>query len=1117
MAKYKFRYDYNSAGVRFFVERRPLFGRNEDIPVSEWATIRGDHDYLTGVSLLLSWLDDEYCSTDAQGLTVPHEVVASLTDGQASALGLPVSTPFVLNVENQGTIDQDDFRLRTYWSRAGGGSVLGARRIGSILAIGSKEFRIPTTLFNVVENLEDFENLTREERFRRWSQFQEVIDSADGPRIRTTGYVRTIRFAHASGFSLRIRSGAEGFTFDPVLFGPKTTERSTDDHDNSVVEVSENQSILPEKYEQVFLSRRFYAGDSCKPSYSLDDGWYVVLDDEVREALNVVKRARGQGPDIRKEFARNPRHFLREALSDRINEQRLERLFVETSEFSERVRDVGLWQSVVIPWISREADRWIPEQCGLRIGDIFLTIDSKDITDLTDIIKKAINSGTDSIDYAGTTIPASKETLNALANLTAVQSPKPSQNESAEPKDEPKDSEDKNGFSTPIVLVIDQNFENLEYQRLAGSRYEFETCALPASLSTSLKKYQMEGFEWMLRTWASGLPGVLLADDMGLGKTIQALTFIALVRELMAQARYKRAPSLIVAPVALLQNWQEEYSKHFDAPKEETWLVAYGTGLRDIRISAGNDIKAGTSLLNTDRINDTDWVLTTYETLRDYQHSFGSIRFATIVFDEIQKIKTPGTIMTRAAKAMNGDFVIGLTGTPIENRLADLWCIMDTLQPGLLGDLKSFSRRYESETSSESLRELTSKLMPAPQQGSAPMLRRMKADRLDGLPEKQEHTIRVTMPTEQANAYFQAVEQARNASEQGAMLRALQAFRAISLHPIHPEQASEHKYIEQSARLKAMFDILDEVERNEEKALVFLESRDAQPLVAMLIKRRYHLEDLPLLINGSVSGQKRQQRVNQFQASSRGFDVMILSPRAGGVGLTLTAANHVVHLSRWWNPAVEDQCTDRVYRIGQERGVHVYHPLAVHPEFGEGSFDLLLHRMLARKRELSREILMPPVDAKADAEQLFYGAIGEQATNEPASFAPQISLDDIDVMEPLAFERWVLERLRNSGFEVRTTPRTYDHGADGIAIDPTTGATLVIQCKHMQGDGLCGKTAVDDLLRSREHYAPNAHYIAITNGRGFTRTAKELARPADILLISRDSLLTWPSQITLRR
>jgi len=165
---------------------------------------------------------------------------------------------------------------------------------------------------------------------------------------------------------------------------------------------------------------------------------------------------------------------------------------------------------------------------------------------------------------------------------------------------------------------------------------------------------------------------------------------------------------------------------------------------------------------------------------------------------------------------------------------------------------------------------------------------------------------------------------------------------------------------------------LDKIARADEKSLIFVESLDMQPVLAALIQQRFGLDRPPLLISGKVSGPARQQRVNEFQQRGAGFDVIILSPRAGGVGLTLTAANHVIHLSRWWNPAVEDQCTDRVYRIGQKRDVHIYYPQAIHPDpdLREASFDLKLHALLARKRDLSREFLIPPV-VEGDAANLF--------------------------------------------------------------------------------------------------------------------------------------------------
>ena len=230
---------------------------------------------------------------------------------------------------------------------------------------------------------------------------------------------------------------------------------------------------------------------------------------------------------------------------------------------------------------------------------------------------------------------------------------------------------------------------------------------------------------------------------------------------------------------------------------------------------------------------------------------------------------------------------------------------------------------------------------------------------------------KVTMPPIQAEAYKAAVMEA--AEDRSKMLQALQKFRNISLHPLKPSTTSFDQYIAQSARLTACFKILDQIHSLREKALIFLESLEMQSAIAVWIQIRYRLNLRPHLINGTIDGGRRQTLVNAFQEAENAFAVMILSPRAGGVGLTLTAANHVIHLSRWWNPAVEDQCTDRVYRIGQLRPVHIYYPLAVHPDpkISDHSFDLSLNNLLENKRALSREMLLPPEDLDKDTKSLY--------------------------------------------------------------------------------------------------------------------------------------------------
>jgi hypothetical protein len=206
---------------------------------------------------------------------------------------------------------------------------------------------------------------------------------------------------------------------------------------------------------------------------------------------------------------------------------------------------------------------------------------------------------------------------------------------------------------------------------------------------------------------------------------------------------------------------------------------------------------------------------------------------------------------------------------------------------------------------------------------------------------------------------------------------------------------------------------------------------------------------------------------------NHGFDVMILSPKAGGVGLTLTAANHVIHLSRWWNPAVEDQCTDRVYRIGQDRTVHVYCPMAVHlsPELADYSFGLKLNDLLDRKRALSRDMLMPPVLPMADEGALYAATVhGTGGENEPAEGVNDISIDEIDRMEPMQFEQWALQRVAARGYRTSRTPASGDAGADGLLVHPITNERVLVQCKLRQPGASCDDEAVEDLLRARAQY-----------------------------------------------
>jgi SNF2 family DNA or RNA helicase len=531
------------------------------------------------------------------------------------------------------------------------------------------------------------------------------------------------------------------------------------------------------------------------------------------------------------------------------------------------------------------------------------------------------------------------------------------------------------------VLDIETNIEEPSFVVERSPRHPQIAVELGIGdrVRSSPKAHQEEGFQWLVEAWTAGWPGVLLADDMGLGKTYQALAFLAWCRKAEETKSGKAAPILIVAPTALLKTWIFEAEQHLAPGVLGDRVEAFGVGLRDLKTPKGRGWTPETAL-DIARLRGAGWILTTYETLATYHRAFARVGYGVSVFDEMQRIKSPTTLNTHAAKAMSVDFVLGLTGTPVENRLEDIWCIMDRIAPGLLGDLKSFSGHY-SDATEEQLLDLKNRLEG--QHGAPPiMMRRLKEDILDGLPTKEIKTYQSPMPDRQANAYAQTVAAAQSlGGNRAVILEAIHRFRGISLHPeldaeiAFGDLAAFEAWSKDSARVSLTLGILDDIYARGEKALLFLEYKAAQRVMAAGLVARYRLPTEPMIINGDVPGAKRQPMVAEFQSRPPGFDLMILSPRAAGVGLTITAANHVIHLSRWWNPAVEDQCNDRVYRIGQDKAVTIHVPLAVHQTYGDRSFDLTLNALLERKRALSHGLLAPP-ESSADVGQLFAAVAG---------------------------------------------------------------------------------------------------------------------------------------------
>lgn len=902
-------------------------------------------------------LVDKPSDWDLQTLEIPAEIVATWPASATAALGIPANSPLNLDLRLSGAMGKPGASITARWLRPGMSiAAKGVEQRGLWLDWNDRTWRIADPMFTVLRLVDEFNRCASgslDEQFRLWAAIRATLGDTGAEQL-TDSFLSSLRIVSASSLTFTIGTDARGeVQIEPALL----TESPHDGNGQPVY-----QRALPESEEALFVQRLDQLREGA-PAFPLRQGTYIVVDEPLRKTLAAVRTLRGAPAEHRKRAARHPEAVIRETLGVGDEEPIV---FVETERFAERVLDLGEWQPPVIPWIKIAKQNWnAPVEAGIRIDGVDVPLDIATLDKAVQDFQVAVDSGQPQASIGGQMVAATRGNLELLKQLhTAVQ----------RGMREPGGGDDDAEKLVKNVLIIETNFEEASFSRTAVGKRPGRP-ALPLGLRTSPKKHQETGIAWLQRHWIQGSRGGLLCDDMGLGKTYQALAFCVWLRELMQSGEIAAGPLLLVAPVGLLRNWENEIAEHLHAPGLGTLVRAYGEHLKVLKRGRHVD---GTAGLDTARLGAADVVLANYEAVSDYQISFGAIRFAAVVLDEAQKIKTPSARMTHAIKALNTDFMVAMTGTPVENRLADLWCIADAVQPGALADLKDFSTRYESpdadvhalrsriwQEESETLQDMPKLLM-----------RRLKTEKLDGLPEKHEHTIQIPMPPPQLEAYRRALAM-KEVSGPSGMLGMIHALRRVSLHPAlltGLENEPDFRF-EDSARFVGMIQTLDRIAKVGERALVFLESLDLQDVgqLPLLLQRRYGLSTPPMVINGTVSTEARQARVKAFQEGS-GFDVMLLSPKAGGVGLTLTSANHVIHLSRWWNPAVEDQCSDRAYRIGQTKPVHVYYPLAVLPEAPESSFDMQLQMLMSRKRQLAGNLLAPPAFDQQDYRDLLAGA-----------------------------------------------------------------------------------------------------------------------------------------------
>ncbi|MDJ0572747.1 MAG: DEAD/DEAH box helicase [Pleurocapsa sp. MO_192.B19] len=456
-----------------------------------------------------------------------------------------------------------------------------------------------------------------------------------------------------------------------------------------------------------------------------------------------------------------------------------------------------------------------------------------------------------------------------------------------------------------------------------------------ANFQGKLREYQQRGVSWLNYLENLGLNGCL-ADDMGLGKTVQVIARLIQERNNNTQV----APTLLIAPTSVIGNWQKEIAKF--APHLQS-MIHHGS-------SRSKDVSQFQQ-----EIASHDVIITSYTLVRKDAKLFDRIDWQRIVLDEAQNIKNPKAAQTKAILKLNAPHRLALTGTPVENRLLDLWSIFNFLNPGYLGKQTQFRKAFEIpiQKDSDRTKALTLKKLVEPF-----ILRRVKTDKniIKDLPDKVEQKVYCNLTPEQASLYEavvqdieQQIEEKSGMERKGLILSTLMKLKQICNHPRQFLQDESEFTPTRSHKLSRLQEMIEEIQAEQESLLLFTQFREIGDALQHYFRHNYHYQTY--YIHGGTNRNRRDKMIAEFQEPDTPPAIFILSLKAGGVGITLTKANHVFHFDRWWNPAVEDQASDRAFRLGQQKNVFVHKFVTL------GSLEEKIDQMIEDKKRLSESVV----------------------------------------------------------------------------------------------------------------------------------------------------------------
>lgn len=600
--------------------------------------------------------------------------------------------------------------------------------------------------------------------------------------------------------------------------------------------------------------------------------------------------------------------------------------------------------------------------------------------------------------------------------------------------------------------------------------------------------YQSKCIKWLAKSFLNFYPGVLLADDMGLGKTFQTMCFMRLLTRKLWHKRLssdmQESPILIVVPPILLKNFNEQAKDFFSHPQEFGFKELHGNEIQkyyrsDIDTS-GKEIKSGYNFLDTNKLKQEKCIVTTYDTLANYEHTFAKISWSLLLCDEVQKAKSVQTNVSRVLKAVasKSHFKILMSGTPIENNMFEFWNLLDTCVPGLLGSQSDFKQTYSAffkESSSEDQKKEFDCLNEKIKFGDFDkgyVNGRLKEEVAKNLPKLNSYNITFNLDPVTLNTIEDILR------SDVSSLEKIGKIKQYSIHSFLCEPYNEREpeeWMKGNNRIEKLCEILENIKRKEGKVLIFCEYHEYQRCIQSLINDKYNIGLIE--INSKVDRYTRDDVLKSFQRHI-GFAALVLSPKCAGMGLNLQEANHIIHLTRWWNPAVEDQATCRAYRTGQTKDVNVYYFVANH------YFEQTLHERLEMKRSMRKNLF--DINYTQDVEKT--GLTPEVSQNSDFSIEDCAhSIKKIDSIsgkntseQGSRFEQVIQCIYEKMGYKA-IKPGGRDRGIDLVLIR-NNGTKIGVQVKHVSGGrkfkGFKDIQAFPSALRQHDYTSG----IFITNG-----------------------------------